>query len=296
MAADYQQNYMYGSTVQPNEESRLATLNQTHTPETVRLLEPVLDSLPEDASILEIGCGEGSLAAEVAKHLKPGQKLLATDAEPDQVSKTNLKLEPYAHASALCINFIDNYEQLKSLGPFDCIYCRWVICHIAVELQQQVLAKLLQLLKPGGWFVMDDCDNRVVEWRFKPDAHINEKSQQLIEAIQPMFVNFYSVIAKDRHLNLQRDAKDIQRLLQAAANANHIEGEVSLLGEYQVILQSEQDKAAITQGKISTQQVYEKLSGQSAQIFIETHLQAQQDENLACAFLGEAVVAFKQSA
>jgi SAM-dependent methyltransferase len=235
------------------------------------------------------------LAVEVATHLKPSQKLLATDAELDQVAKTNIKLNSFVNASAQCINFIDDYEQLKNVGPFDCIYCRWVICHIAVELQQQVLAKLLQLLKPGGYFVMDDCDNRVVEWRFKSGVRANAASQQLIEKIQPMFVDFYSVIAKDRHLNLQRDAKGMQQFLEDAADANHIEGEVSLLGEYQVILQSEQDKAAVTQGKISTQQVYEKLSGQSAQAIIEAHLQAQQDNHLVCAFLGEAVVAFKQS-
>ncbi len=133
----------------------------------------VLDSLKGDENILDLGCGNGELARELAKHGHRGAYLgvdfslpLLRDAssQPDGFSATFQEVD-LTKLSAF-------RDQLLAAGPWSLITAFAVLHHIpSHELRLNILKTVHQLLKPEGLFIL-------ANWQFL-------NSEKLKARIQP---------------------------------------------------------------------------------------------------------------
>ena len=93
---------------------------------------------------LEIGAGNGSVAALLAGQIAPGGSVLATDIETSYI-------EP---SDAVTTVRHDLNEGVPAGGPFDLIHARLVLMHLSRR--HELLAMLADALEPGGWLVVGD--------------------------------------------------------------------------------------------------------------------------------------------
>jgi ubiquinone/menaquinone biosynthesis C-methylase UbiE len=108
--------------------------------------------------ILEIGCGNGITAIEIAQEFNVSIKAVDYAAEMIEDAKANLKKLPAGSKAKVHFDVTDVNDIHKIAGHFDLIYCERVLINLdSWEEQKQALIKVSQLLKPGGIFCM--CEN-----------------------------------------------------------------------------------------------------------------------------------------
>lgn len=115
----------------------------------------ILDHLPENGRVLEIGCGDALHAPEYAARSREYHGLdvaasLLSLAEK-RLSDSLLRNWTLHHASVLEID-----ERFEA-GSFDVIISQRCIINLPTwEDQQATLAKVHHLLRPGGWFLLSE--------------------------------------------------------------------------------------------------------------------------------------------
>lgn len=134
---------------------------QTHSYQ----LDPFLDLLPSGGSVLELGCGGGQDAAQMAKR---GFAVDATDATPAMVAKANERWGVGARVMA--------FNELDTEAAYDGIWAHASLLHCPREALPDVLARIHRALVPGGWhfasYKLGEAEGRDALGRFYnfPDA------------------------------------------------------------------------------------------------------------------------------
>jgi SAM-dependent methyltransferase len=127
-------------------QRRLQLLEEIYDPGTFRRLERV--GVGAGWRCLEIGGGGGSIARWLCRQVGPEGLVVATDLDTRFLNELGLtNLEVLRH---------DVVEEPLPPGPFDLIHARAVLMHLPVRVQ--VLGKLAEALRPGGWLVLEDGD------------------------------------------------------------------------------------------------------------------------------------------
>jgi SAM-dependent methyltransferase len=93
---------------------------------------------------LEVGAGNGSIAAWLADRVGPTGRVVATDLKPQHVRR-HPRVETTAH------NVI--VDELPA-GPYDVIHARLLLAHLPQR--RAVLARLIEQLVPGGALVIEE--------------------------------------------------------------------------------------------------------------------------------------------
>lgn len=130
--------------------SRLMLLNQIFNPNSLNLIKRYIRP---DSRVLTIGCGIGVLDCEVADCLSEGGHLTGIDSNEEQVFLARQRaLElGYTNTSFAPLSAKD-VDQLDE--KFDCIVCRFVLCHLGAP--EQILTMAQEKLKPGGVLICED--------------------------------------------------------------------------------------------------------------------------------------------
>jgi SAM-dependent methyltransferase len=129
----------------PTEEQRLHLLEQMLDPDTIRTLERC--GIQPSWRCLELGAGAGSIAHWLASRCPDGQ-VVATDLGTTflaALSAPNLRVLRH-----------DVVAEDFPLGSFDLIHARWLLVNLPER--EEVLAKVVTWLAPGGWLVTEDVD------------------------------------------------------------------------------------------------------------------------------------------
>jgi SAM-dependent methyltransferase len=131
--------------------------------------------LPAGAELLEVGCGEGDVAAELARR---GCRVTAIDADPEATARARLR-----GIAALTANWPDFNH-----APFDAIAFTRSLHHI--HPLEDAARRARELLRPGGVllvedFAFDEIDDETIEWFV--DALRREPGRSLITEV-PSFV------------------------------------------------------------------------------------------------------------
>ncbi len=110
---------------------------------------PALDSLPPGAAVLDVGCGGGQIAAELARE-NPGFRVIGIDLAPAQIRRArrrsrNVRFVP---GSALELPFPD--------AAFDLVYSIGSIKHWPDRARG--LSECVRVLRPGGRLLVLDLD------------------------------------------------------------------------------------------------------------------------------------------
>jgi ubiquinone/menaquinone biosynthesis C-methylase UbiE len=105
-----------------------------------------LDALPEEAAVLDAGCGTGGFLTRL-RAARPRARLYGLDYAPIAARRAADKAQ--AAVTAGTINALPFPE-----ARFDAVVSLDVLCHMAVE-EPAALAELHRVLKPGGLLVLN---------------------------------------------------------------------------------------------------------------------------------------------
>ncbi len=135
----------------------LAALNAARFGYIRRVLTDDLHLRPADLRVLDVGCGGGLLAEEVAR-----LGCAVTGVDPSQESLTA------ARAHAVTEGLAIGYQRSRGealpfvTGSFDAAYCCDVLEH--VNDLRQVIAETARVLRPGGVYFYDTINRTARSW------------------------------------------------------------------------------------------------------------------------------------
>jgi ubiquinone/menaquinone biosynthesis C-methylase UbiE len=124
---------------------RLTILNRLYNPTALHFLAD--SGIKAGMTILEIGCGTGHMACELAKLVGPSGKVIAIDSSAAQIDVAKRTAQ---QAGIKNIEFlVHDMRELNILNRgYDATYGRWVIEF--TEQPEVILAEMYHYLKPGG--------------------------------------------------------------------------------------------------------------------------------------------------
>ncbi len=138
---------------------------------TRRRLQPgvmrVLEAIPKDANILDLGCGNGELARELARR---GQKGMYVGLDFSAELLDEAKRDNPLNGSFLQADITqDNWESKLPIASYQFIFCFAVLHHIpGEETRLAFLRKVGSLLAPGGRFIHSN-------WQFLNSERLRER-------------------------------------------------------------------------------------------------------------------------
>lgn len=142
------------------------TFKQIQSKETANF---ILDSLNEtDMDILEVGCGDGEVALELAAK---GKNVTAIDTNSEKID--NLK---NMEVNALCVDFI----KFNSTSKYDAVIFTRSLHHI--HNLRNALKHVLYLLKPSGKLILEEfdyenTDYKSLKWYYEKLSKYNPQLQ-----------------------------------------------------------------------------------------------------------------------
>jgi SAM-dependent methyltransferase len=107
--------------------------------------------------VLDVGCGTGTLALEVARRVGRAGHVAGIDPSPEQIARARAKAAR-RHLSNSPIAFqVGAIEQLAFPDQtFDVVLSTLMMHHLPAPLKRQGLAEIARVLKPGGRLVIAD--------------------------------------------------------------------------------------------------------------------------------------------
>ena len=136
-----------------NATSRVAQLNRATptTPNPGRLkisrMEPVFWVEPESASLLDVGCNDGALLADLHQRY-PNMQLAGIDINSSGVEKARTRLPAAEIHQSL------GYELPFANERFQYVTCIEVLEHIPQEHRRAALLEMRRVLQPGGRLIL----------------------------------------------------------------------------------------------------------------------------------------------
>ncbi len=128
------------------EGERLALMSELLDPMHRRYLQS-LDVVKPGARTLEVGCGNGSISAWLARQVAPDGKAIAVDLDLSLVD---------VHLPNLEFREADIMAQPVEPGGFDLVTARAVVHHVADA--ERAIANLVASLRPGGAILLIEPD------------------------------------------------------------------------------------------------------------------------------------------
>jgi len=111
-----------------------------------------LVSVGEPKQILELGAGSGAWAIQAAQKY-PEAEVIAVDISP----LPNRRLPPNVKYENLNLKDDLPFEPRS----FDVVHIRFVLIHMPNY--TNLMHRAIDLVKPGGWFLLEDCDHMLYE-------------------------------------------------------------------------------------------------------------------------------------
>jgi SAM-dependent methyltransferase len=281
---DKKHEYMYTTAAEDVEAKRLAGHNMLHNPHTLQFLKPYIHGRKV---ILEIGCGSGQLAADVMSLADETAKFVGVDRDLAQIKRSSIALKEFEGRSKLVqLDLLSEFDLLRKMGPFDLIYCRWVLVHFPKDQLVNFLKNIIGLLAEGAVFLCDECDNRSVV--FKPN-NSGKTTAPYLEATELWSVLSLALM-DDLKNDLELTAEKIIAKLQQAGGDS---GNVRVEGQYQVTLRGKEQKKLIADGYRSSAAFFKSI-GKPINEFIGVIDACVDDDSIEVPFLTENVVTFSK--
>jgi ubiquinone/menaquinone biosynthesis C-methylase UbiE len=136
-------------------------------------------------SVLDIGCGTGTLAIAAAGHVGPHGAVSAIDASPEMIARARRKA---AKAGVPVVFEVAPAERLPfSDGQFDLVLSTLMMHHLPRSTRQQCAREVRRVLKPGGRILVVDFGQP--QARHGLLAHFHRHGHVAVEAIEAVLVD-----------------------------------------------------------------------------------------------------------
>jgi ubiquinone/menaquinone biosynthesis C-methylase UbiE len=145
-----QSDYVIRGGIEGRERLRL--ISRVLRPTTLDLLKRA--GVSPGLSCLEIGCGGGDVARDIAEIVGANGRVLASDIDDVQLEIARAESKGFAN---LTFRRSDIMWEIPE-GPFDLVHARFVLTHISDP--GAALQRMKSALKPGGLLVVEDIDFR----------------------------------------------------------------------------------------------------------------------------------------
>lgn len=166
--------YIFTNTKFKSELSRLQVLEKVGDPASRRRI--LATGITTGWQCLEIGAGAGSMMRWMAEIVGTAGKVTAVDLDTRFIKDNDLSNVEVIEA---------DINQVTLPGLFDLIHIRHVLIHLK---DRAILTKLLKLLKPQGWLVIEEPDFSAT--RFISGTTLQQQSVEKVhQAICQMFSN-----------------------------------------------------------------------------------------------------------
>ncbi|NWJ46000.1 MAG: class I SAM-dependent methyltransferase [Chloroflexi bacterium] len=115
-----------------------------------------LAEIKTGATVLDLGCGPGSLTLKAKAHVGKTGKVFGIDAAPEMIELARKK----AAEKGVEVGFQVSYAQELPFADatFDVVISRLVFHHLPGDLKRQALNEIQRVLKPGGRCLVVDFD------------------------------------------------------------------------------------------------------------------------------------------
>ncbi|MEZ5177069.1 MAG: class I SAM-dependent methyltransferase [Acidimicrobiales bacterium] len=113
-----------------------------------RVLVDLLPEAPE--RVLDLGCGDGVLAALALAHRPSVAEVVAVDSSPPMLERAR---ERFAQEPRVDLRRGDLRDPITGLGPFDLIVSGFAIHHLEDHRKRALFAECAAQLRPGGRFL-----------------------------------------------------------------------------------------------------------------------------------------------
>ncbi len=104
---------------------------------------------PAPTSVLDLGCGDGRLAALVLDARPSTETVVAVDLSPPMLERAHAR---FGDDERVDIRRWDLADPITALGSFDCIVSGFAIHHLEDDRKQALFAEVAAQLEPGGLF------------------------------------------------------------------------------------------------------------------------------------------------
>jgi SAM-dependent methyltransferase len=139
-------------------------------------VQRILDTVPRDANVLDLGCGNGGVATELIRRGHQGRYVgvdfsaeLLGEAEKS-IRATNIESQAFQVVQADLTGPFDELSLLKG-QYFDWVFAFAVLHHIpSTELRVEFLARMKELLAPDGRFALST-------WQFLNSPRLKDRIQ-----------------------------------------------------------------------------------------------------------------------
>jgi ubiquinone/menaquinone biosynthesis C-methylase UbiE len=138
--------YVFTDSQRSREFERLQAIEQVFDPASQRRIRST--GMTKGWQCLEVGAGAGSITRWLAASVGENGRVVAIDLNTQFVAQIN---QPNVEVLEADIR----HPPLKN-DSFDLVHARYVLIHIPDF--QVALTKMLELLKPGGWIVLEEPD------------------------------------------------------------------------------------------------------------------------------------------
>jgi SAM-dependent methyltransferase len=120
----------------------------------------LLPKLEAGLTLLDVGCGPGTITVDLARRLAPG-RVVGIDASADVIEQAaGLAVDEGAHNAVFQVG--DLYSLDFPDDSFDIVHAHQVLQHVANPVA--AMREIRRVLKPGGLFAARDVDYGGVSW------------------------------------------------------------------------------------------------------------------------------------
>ncbi len=130
---------------------RRVTLGREHVlrAETTRLAQ-----ITPGSSVLEVGCGTGTLTLAAKRQAGPTGQVFGIDVIPEMLEASRRKATLAGEDITFQVGGIDQIPFFDS--QFDVVLCSFMIFHMSEATRRQGIQEVHRVLKPGGrWLILD---------------------------------------------------------------------------------------------------------------------------------------------
>jgi ubiquinone/menaquinone biosynthesis C-methylase UbiE len=147
----------------------------------LRLRTATLARLQPGEQVLDVGCGTGTLAMEVARRVGRAGRVAGVDPGTEQIARARSK----AALRHVPIEFqIGVIEHLAFPDQtFDVVLSTLMMHHLPDDLKRQGLAEIARVLKPGGHLVIADFKRKQERQGWAARFHAGGSSMQDLAAV-----------------------------------------------------------------------------------------------------------------